>query len=65
MRVGNALYFGGSKAMNLEAGTEPFTVAFGAGDNVPASAMTLVEVTTENLTGNAEKLLKGFLKFSV
>ena len=54
MRVGNALYFGGSKAMNLEAGTEPFTVAFGAGDNVPASAMTLVEVKTENLTGNAE-----------
>ena len=53
MKVGDALYFAGCDAMNLVAGTEPFTVAFGAGDNVPASAMTLVDVKTETLTGNA------------
>ena len=41
MRLGDALYFAGSEAMDLVAGTEPFTVAFGNGDNVPASAMTL------------------------
>ncbi len=50
-RVNDALLFAGSKAMNLEPGTEPFTVAFGAGDNVPASAMTLESVEIENLTG--------------
>ena len=53
MKVGEALYFAGCDAMDLVAGTEPFTVAFGAGDNVPASAMTLVDVKTETLTGNA------------
>ena len=53
MKVGDALYFAGAKAMDLVAGTEPFTVAFGSGDIVPASAMTLVSVATENLTGNA------------
>ena len=41
MKLGNALYFAGSDAMDLVAGTEIFTVAFGSGDNVPASAMTL------------------------
>ena len=54
MKVGDALYFAGAKAMDLVAGTEPFTVAFGSGDNVPASAMTLVSVTTENLTGKSD-----------
>ncbi len=53
MKVGNALYFAGCDAMNLLAGTEPFTVAFGAGDNVPASAMTLKDVKTETLTGKS------------
>ncbi len=53
MKVGDALYFAGAKAMDLVAGTEPFTVAFGSGDIVTASAMTLVSVETENLTGNA------------
>ena len=53
MKVGNAIYFAGCDAMNLVAGTEPFTVAFGAGDNVPASAMTLKEVKTETLTGKS------------
>ncbi len=49
MKVGNALYFAGSNAMNLVAGTEPFTVAFGAGDNVPASVMTLKSVEAGTL----------------
>ena len=52
MKVGNALYFAGCDAMNLVAGTEPFTVAFGGGDNVPASAMTLKNVKTETLSAN-------------
>lgn len=52
VKVGGALYFAGSKAMNLEAGTEPFTVAFGAGVNVPASAMTLGNVETVDLEAN-------------
>ena len=53
MKVGNALYFAGCKAMNLEAGTEPFTVGFGAGETVPASAMTLKSVEMQDLTGSA------------
>ena len=52
-KMGGALYFAGSKAMDLVAGTEPFTVAFGAGDNVPASAMTLVDVKLEDLAAKA------------
>ena len=52
MKVGDALYFAGSDAMNLVAGTEPFTVAFGSGDNVPASAMTLKSLESETLTAN-------------
>ena len=56
MKVGNALYFAGSKAMDLVAGTEPFTVAFGSGDNVPASAMTLKSVKTETLAANASAI---------
>ena len=56
MKVGNALYFAGSNAMNLVAGTEPFTVAFGSGDNVPASAMTLKSVETETLAANASAI---------
>ena len=53
MKVGDALYFAGSNSMNLVAGTEPFTVAFGSGDNVPASVMTLKSVKTETLAANA------------
>ena len=48
-KMGGALYFAGSKAMDLLPGTEPFTVAFGNGDNVPASAMTLKSVALQNL----------------
>ena len=52
MKLGDALYFAGSKAMDLVAGTEPFTVAFGSGDNVSASAMTLKSVETKTLAAN-------------
>ena len=50
----NYLWFGGSKAMNLEAGTEPFTIAFGTGYSVPASAMTLKKVEVVNVAGDAK-----------
>ena len=49
MRLGDAIYFAGSDAMDLVAGTEPFTVAFGSGDNVAASAMTLKSVEMVDL----------------
>ena len=54
MRLGDAIYFAGSEAMNLVAGTEPFTVAFGNGDNVPASAMTLKKVSIEDLEADKD-----------
>ena len=53
VKANNSLYFAGSNAMNLLPGTEVFTVAFGSGDNVPASAMTLNSVTTQTLTGES------------
>ena len=52
MKLGDAIYFAGSDAMNLVAGTEIFTVAFGAGTNVPASGMTLKDVAVEDLQAN-------------
>ncbi len=52
MKLGEAIYFAGSDAMNLVAGTEIFTVAFGAGTNVPASGMTLKDVAVEDLQAN-------------
>ncbi len=56
MRLGDAIYFAGSEAMNLVAGTEIFTVAFGSGDNVPASAMTLKSLEVEELEANAQAI---------
>ena len=53
MRLGDAIYFAGSEAMDLVAGTEPFTVAFGSGDNVPASAMVLKSVEIQDLAADA------------
>ena len=53
VKVGQAIFFAGSKAMDLVAGTEPFTVAFGAGEIVPASAMTLESIAFQELEGNA------------
>ena len=49
MKLGDAIYFAGSEAMDLVAGTEIFTVAFGSGDNVAASAMTLKSVEMVDL----------------
>ena len=49
MRLGDAIYFAGSDAMDLVAGTDIFTVAFGSGDNVAASAMTLKSVEMKDL----------------
>lgn len=53
VKANDALYFAGSNAMNLLPGTEVFTVAFGSGDNVPASAMTLNSVEMQTLTGES------------
>ncbi len=52
IKVGEALFFGGSKAMNLEAGSEIFSVAFGNGTTVYASAMTLKSVELQDLKAN-------------
>ncbi len=56
VKLGDALYFGGSKAMDLVAGTEIFSVAFGNGDNVPASGMTLRSVEVKDLEANADAI---------
>ena len=53
VKTAGALVFAGSKAMNLEAGTEPFTIAFGTGTNVPASGMTLKSVAIQDIKGDA------------
>ena len=53
VQTGGRLLFGGSEAMNLLAGTEPFTVAFGTGTKVAASEMTLTGVSTEEYADNA------------
>ena len=49
LHTGKALYFLGSKAMNLMPGTELFCVGFGNGDKVAASQMTLKKVETVDL----------------
>ena len=56
MRLGDAIYFAGSEAMNLVAGTEPFTVAFGSGDNVAASGMTLKSLELQDLEADADAI---------
>ena len=45
----NAVYFLGSKAMDLMAGTELFVVGFGEGEKVAASQMTLKSFTQKDL----------------
>lgn len=54
LKTDKALYFMGSKAMNLLAGSEPFVVGFGSGDKVAASQMTLTDFTTKDLTANPD-----------
>ena len=56
IKTDKAIYFLGSKAMDLVAGTEPFSVSFGDGDNVAASSMTLQSVETEDLTANTNAI---------
>lgn len=56
LKTGKAVYFMGSKAMNLLAGTEPFVVGFGAGDKVAASQMTLNSFTTKDLAANPDAI---------
>ena len=46
------IYFLGSKAMNLVAGTELFIVGFGAGEKVAASQMTLKSFEQKDLSAN-------------
>ena len=47
-----AVYFLGSKAMNLVAGTELFIVGFGAGEKVAASQMTMKSFEQKDLAAN-------------
>ncbi len=54
IKVGDALFFGGSKAMDLVAGSEIFSVAFGSGTTVYASAMTLKSVELQDIAGDAD-----------
>ncbi len=54
MHSGKALYFLGSKAMNLQPGTELFYVGFGNGDRVAASQMTLKNVEIKDLQARAD-----------
>lgn len=52
LKTDKAIYFMGSDAMNLLAGTEPFIVGFGAGDKVAASQMTLKDFAVKDLPAN-------------
>ncbi len=52
LKTDKAIYFVGSDAMNLMAGTEPFIVGFGAGDKVAASQMTLKSFAVRALSAN-------------
>lgn len=53
VREGATLKFGGCEAMNLEPGTELFTIALSGGKTVKASEMTLGNVRTVALMGDA------------
>ena len=47
-----SIYFLGSKAMNLVAGTELFIVGFGTGEKVAASQMTMKSFEQKDLSAN-------------
>ncbi len=49
VKEGDDLFFAGSEAMNLLPGTELFSVSFGDGDAVAASAMNLKSVEVQTL----------------
>lgn len=75
VKVGDAVYFAGSQAMNLLAGTEPFLISIGNGTEVPASEMTLKSLELQNIeastnaVGGAEhfdgKMLVGEYEYAV
>ena len=50
------IYFLGSKAMNLVAGTELFVVGFGNGEKVAASQMTLKSFEQKDLSAKADAI---------
>ena len=53
VKAENKLTFGGCDAMNLLAGDDLFKIKLQNNNEVGSSAMTLGNVTTETLTGNA------------
>ena len=56
LRTDNAVYFLGSKAMNLVAGTELFIVGFGQGEKVAASQMQLKSFEQKDLAAKADAI---------
>lgn len=54
LKTDKAIYFMGSNALNLLAGTEPFIVGFGAGDKVAASQMKLESFEAKDLAAKAD-----------
>lgn len=60
---GGKLTFGGCEAMNLNPGTEIFTITLGNGTVVPASAMELKSVKAVDLVANPEAA-RGSERFS-
>ncbi len=56
IKVGDAIFFGGSKAMDLVAGSEIFSVAFGSGTTVYASAMTLKSMELQDIAADANAI---------
>lgn len=52
VKINNKLYFAGSEAMNLNAGSEPFSVSFGKGEQIFASQMTLNKLEVLQLKAN-------------
>ncbi len=56
IKVGESLFFGGSKAMDLVAGSEIFSVAFGSGTIVNASAMMLKSLEMQDIAADANAI---------
>lgn len=56
LRGDKSVYFLGSKAMNLMAGTELFVVGFGAGEKIAASQMRLKSFDTVDLSARPDAI---------
>lgn len=63
IKEGATLKFGGCPQLNLLPGSELFSIALADGSVIPASAMTLGEVTTESYVANPDAV-KGSEKFA-